>query len=424
MPSDAASPDEGSLRYPGWRVVLLCFLMAVLCWGLGFYGHGFYIAELRHLHGWPTGLISTASTAYYLVSAVLIVFISDTIRRFGVRTCVLAGAIAFASSAAALPFITAPWQLFAAYLVMAIGWSNMSVGAITNILGLWFDQKRGLAISLALNGASLSGVIVVPFLVLLTGYAGFTTAMLASAAGVIFVFVPLALVLLGAGEPKPGRAASRSSAPTRVAAASPGAPPHLTRRSALRTLSFWSVSAPFALAIFSQAGFLVHQLPFLESVIGRYQAGIAVAVTTAMAIVGRLALGAAAGRIDQRIASTLSLASQAAALAIMTQSSDRNVLLAACALYGFSVGNVITFPALIIQSEFAPAAFGMIVGLSMGLGQFTYAFGPGVIGLVRDATGGYTTSLWVCIVLNLVAAAAVGRRPARTSQAPGTASRS
>ena len=36
---------------------------------------------------------------------------------------------------------------------------------ITNTLGLWFDKKRGMAISLALNGASFGGIIGVPLLV-------------------------------------------------------------------------------------------------------------------------------------------------------------------------------------------------------------------------------------------------------------------
>ena len=35
-----------------------------------------------------------------------------------------------------------PWQLFAAYLVMAMGWMLMSLGAITTIAGLWFFAKR------------------------------------------------------------------------------------------------------------------------------------------------------------------------------------------------------------------------------------------------------------------------------------------
>ena len=125
-----------------------------------------------------------------------------------------------------------------------------------------------------------------------------------------------------------------------------------TRASALRSWAFWSVSAPFALAITSQAGFLVHQIAFLEPTIGRNPAGIAVAVTTGMAIVGRLVLGTMANWLDQRLASALSLASQAAALGVMTRTGDADTLLAACAVYGFSVGNVITFPALIVQREF------------------------------------------------------------------------
>ena len=402
-PADA-NRRETSLHYTGWRVVLLCFVMAVLCWGLGFYGHGFYLAELKRQHGWPTALISSASTTCYLFSAVLVIFISDAIRIFGVRACLLVGGLAFALSTAALPFISQPWQLFAVYLVMAFGWSSMGVGAITNILGLWFDQQRGLAISLALNGASLSGVIIVPLLVYITDRAGFAAAMLSSAAIVVGLFLPFAALA-----PDARRAASRHSG-TRTATVT-AAQLAITRRSALRSLAFWSIAAPFALAIFSQAGFLVHQLAFLEPVIGRSQSGIAVAVTTAMAIFGRLTLGAFAARINQRFASALSLLSQALALALMVATTDRALLFAACALYGFSVGNMITFPALIVQREFDSAAFGMLVGLATGVSQFAYSFGPAVLGLVRDAAGGYGAALGLCIILNVMAAAIVVRRP-------------
>ena len=131
-----------------------------------------------------------------------------------------------------------------------------------------------------------------------------------------------------------------------------------------------------------------------------------------MAIVGRLTLGTMANWLNQRIASALSLASQAAALAVMIADPRRaRSLLAACAVYGFSVGNLITFPALIVQREFEAASFGMLIGLSTGLSQFTYAFGPGLLGVVRDATGGYRPRSPLCIALNLTAAAIVLRRP-------------
>jgi MFS family permease len=397
--------DEGSLSYPGWRVVLVCFVMAVVCWGFGFYGHAFYLAELHRIHNWPTGLISTAATVYYLSAAMLVIFISDGLRKFGARTCTLIGTAAFAASVAALPFLTAPGQVFAVYLVMALGWATMSVGAITNILGQWFQTKRGLAISLALNGASFSGVVVVPTMVLATAATNFTATMLASAALILLVMVPLAIKVL------PERDVSFSF-PLQDNPDAADRDTAWTRARALRSRSFWSISGPFSLSLLSQAGFLVHLIAFLEPNLGRGAAGLAMAVTTAMAIVGRLSLGMIADKTDQRLAATLSLVSQAVALAVMISSSSSTVLLLSCAVYGFSVGNLITFPALIIQREFPAASFGMIVGLSTAITQVIYSFGPGLVGIVRDASGSYTAALLICISLNLIAGAIVLRRPA------------
>ena len=197
MPDQPRS-DESSLRYHGWRVVAACFVMAMLVWGFGFYGHGFYLAELQRLHGWPASLMGGATTAYYLFSALLVVFIDDAMRRFGIRACVLLGAVSLAGSAAALPFVVEPWQLFAAYLVMSFAWATMSLGAINVILGLWFRERRGLAISLALNGASFSGIAIVPALVFLAGAADFAVAMLVGAAVILALAVPLALTVLSA----------------------------------------------------------------------------------------------------------------------------------------------------------------------------------------------------------------------------------
>ena len=39
----------------------------------------------------------------------------------------------------------------------------------------------------------------------------------------------------------------------------------------------------------------------------------------------------------------------------------------------------------------------MLVGLSTAITQFTYAFGPGLLGLVRDLTGSYTAPLLLCV---------------------------
>jgi hypothetical protein len=66
---------EGTIRYRGWKVVLACFGLAIAAWSVGFYGHGLYLVELQRLHQWPTALISSATSFYYLFSSFLMIFL-------------------------------------------------------------------------------------------------------------------------------------------------------------------------------------------------------------------------------------------------------------------------------------------------------------------------------------------------------------
>ena len=61
--------------------------------------------------------------------------------------------------------------------------------------------------------------------------------------------------------------------------------------------------------------------------------------------------------------------------------------------------------------------FGMLVGLSWAISQFTYAFGPGLLGVIRDMTGGYGAPLALCVTLKVVAAVLILMRPKPLSRA-------
>lgn len=401
----AAVSDESSPRYRGWRVVFACYVAAVFCWGFGLYGHGVYLAELHRLHGWSTASISSATTAFYLLTAALVVSISDAIAGLGPKRVMLFGGCCFGIAVALLAVIAELWQLYVAYLIMAIGAASMHVGSISNVIGLWFDRRRGLALSLALNGASSGGILVTPLLVLAIAHYGFTAAMLSAA--VLFAVVLLPIVALCIDRPVSSTTAS-SASPAR------DRPPAAawTRRRALQSPVFWSVAAPFAMALTAQVGFLVHQIAILQPALGRAQAGLSVGALTVTAIFGRLLFGAFADRLDVRRFTAWSLVSQAAALFTITQTASPIALFAACVVFGLSAGNLITLPSLVIHREFDTASFGVLVGLSWAITQFTYAFGPGVLGILRDATGGYGTPLALCVALDLAAAALVLIRPA------------
>ena len=391
--------DEASIRYDGWRIVAVCFLVATFGWAFGFYGQSVYLAELHRQHGWPASLISGATTFFYLFGALIVVFVAEAVRKFGPCACLVAGTLATAAAAAGIGAVRELWQLYLAAALLAFGWAGTSLAIISNTLGLWFDKKRGMAISLALNGASFGGIAGVPLLVIAIGQFGFARAMMLAAGLMVVLVVPVVLIFVGRPPLHLGGGA----------VATQGDVPSATqiRKRALRDIAFLSVMTAFALVLFAQVGFIVHLIAFLDPVIGRGSAAVAIACLTAMAVIGRLLFSTVIDRLNQRLASALSFISQALALLVVINSRHDAALIGACAVFGFSVGNLITLPSLIVQREFDPRSFGVLISLLTAIVQVSYAFGPGVVGVLRDLSGSYTLPFYGCIALELIASVLV-----------------
>ncbi|MEW6767082.1 MAG: MFS transporter [Pseudomonadota bacterium] len=398
----SGSADETSFRYEGWLVVAVCFIVATFAWGAGFYGLGVYLVELQRANNWPASLISAATTGYYLFSSVLVVFVSEAIRKLGPRLLLVTGVCCMAVGIALVGQIKSIWQLYAVYGLISFGWAGTSLAAINNTLGLWFDKRRGMAISYALNGASIGGVIGVPLLVAAIGKFGFAGTQIV--AGIVMVAIAIPAIFLWVGVPPkktlPPPDALDPKPPVVRSAAQ-------IRGEAFRALPFWTIVIPFASVLLAQVGFIVHQISFLDPVMGRDKASIAVALMTAFAVIGRVLLGTVIDRFDQRIASAVLFTSQACALLLAINTRNEYALFAASAVFGFTVGNAITLPSLIVQREFSAASFGVLVSLVTAICQFTYAFGPGLVGLLRDWSGSYTVPFSLCMALELIAAAVV-----------------
>jgi len=396
----------------GWKIVIVCFLLALFSFGIGFYGVGIYLVSLQALHGWSTSLIASAITAYYLLSGTLILFLREAFDRFGPRRVVLLGLTALAAGVAGLTMITEPWQLFGPFLVMAVGWAALSGAAINIIVAPWFEHQRGLAVSVALNGGSCGGMLIVPLLLWLIAHIGFAPGVAIALAPMFVVLVPSVIIVLRRHPAELGLWPDGERPPTHTppeARALRSAPPALPwrRTTALRQGNFWTISIPFALGLAAQVGFLTHQLAYLEPQLGHHGAGVAVGLTTMAAILGRLITGVCTERVNRRLVACVNFLLQAIALGVMLAFPTRLPLYLACVGVGFTVGNMTSLSALIVHHEFPQEGFGTVISIIVAFNQLTFAFGPGVVGVIRDVTGSYTAALLLCIFVHSLAAGIV-----------------
>ena len=392
--------DEASLRYEGWRVVAVCFLAAIIGWSFAFYGQSVYLAEVQRQHGWPASLISTATTYFYLLGAFILAFVGDAVRIIGPRRSLMGGIIAMAGANLLVGYISSPWQLYVVDTLLAIGWAGTSVAMVSSIVGLWFDKKRGMAVSFALNGASFGGILGVPLLVAAIARFGFSQATTLAAVIILVLMVPAILILVG-------RPPARSEGAT-IADSPSGS---TTRAKAFRDLGFVTVSGAFALALLAQVGFLVHLISFLDPIIGRTSAALALSVLTASSLMGRLAFSPFIDRFNHRWTSAVSFAGQALALVVILHATSTTVALLACAGCGLFFGNILVLPSLIVQREFAARSFAVLISLSSAIGQITYALGPGIVGWLRDFSGSYQLPFYICAAIELSAAFVVLIKP-------------
>jgi MFS family permease len=397
-----------TLPYHGWLVVAAAFLIALYGFGLGFYGPGIYLVAFKALHGWPTSKLSSAITTYYVLGATLLFFwVGPLFDHHGVRKIVLVGTVAMASGVVLLAFVTQPWHVYAAFAVMSVGWATMSGAAINIIVAPWFDRRRGLAVSWALNGASAGGIIIAPLLTFLIARFSFAFAIVSGSASMLAILIPVALLVLRprrADEYDPVERTADLDAAPQSSTASAVEESGFRLTTLLRSGVFISISVPFALGLTAQVGFLTHQIGLLSPTIGTVAAGWAVSLTTFAAVLGRIATGYIADRFDRRVVACGNFIVQMLGMAVLATTAAPAMLYLGCTLFGLGVGNTTSLPGLLVHQEFPKQHFARIVSLVVAINQFSFAFGPSLLGQLEKVHGSYSTGLLACLLMEALAA--------------------
>jgi Major Facilitator Superfamily len=154
-----------------------------------------------------------------------------------------------------------------------------------------------------------------------------------------------------------------------------------------RERKFLTLTAGMAFGLFAQIGLTAHLFSLLAPSLGAQQAGLAMGLVTAIAIVGRSLLGWAMPlRADRRVIACIGYAAQLAGSVAFIGAAGTSLplLLLGVVLFGAGFGNATSLPPLIAQIEFVKDDVPRVVALVVGIAQAAYAFAPATFGLVRE----------------------------------------
>lgn len=375
--------------------------MAVFAWGAVFYGHSVYLDALQQTRGWSASLISSAILVFWFSTIPGTLFVGSLVDRRGAAPVLAFGAVTVGSGVVLLGQVAAPWQLFVVYGLMGIGYPALGTAGISAALAPWFERRFGLALGLALTGASLGGAVLPPLLVAVSADAGFATATAMVGAAMLALLLPAAALLAwcagdGTGRRKPAAAT---------------VPPHATvAATLLRRPLFWRIAIGGALGLGAQVGFLAHQVPMLAPALGSNGAALSVTVVALSAAAGRLVVGFLSRRIDEAWLTVACYLAQAIGFFVLLQGNSVGVLYLGCAIAGFVVGAIVMLPPMLVRRAFGSDGFGRSYALVNVVLYVGAGLGPWLAGLLRDLSGGYAAALWLLAGMHLFGAAVLARR--------------
>ena len=332
--------------YYGWAIVFACGALMFVSVGVGYYGLAVYLGPLQELHGWSNGAVSLATGMYFVFSGITAAWVGPKIDRQGAKRWMAPGLLLIIASSSGIGQVQELWQLYAAYIVLAIG-SGMSAGvAVTATLNRWFVHRRAWAMAMASTGVSLGGVVLSPLNGFLIEQFGLSVATPVMAGLILVIGLPIVFLVLvwdprQMGLPQDGlRPAVRVA--TNVARSAANQTRTWTVAKAARTVPFWAIMSSFVIVLLAQTGFILHQTALLEERFGSLTRRQPRCRSWRSAASWRgLWLGAfSPDRVDLRILTVIMFMVQGTAALIVIQFESVAMTYVAVLTFGFTIGNV------------------------------------------------------------------------------------
>ncbi len=264
-PTILSDPRNTPRVYYGYWLIGAAFVAQFVSVGVQNYVTGPFMTPMIDEFGWTRAEYTLPRTLGQLVMAAVGFAIGAHIDRRGARPFMLAGTLILTCALFSLS-LTPNLAFWIAVngLVLTVGAALIGNLVVNVTLAKWFVELRGRAVALSAMGVSFAGVVLTPAVTWAIDAWGWRAAWQALAVMTALLVSPVALIMRRAPEDfgwiPDGRAASDGSSGSAEADFANS----LTRREALRTLTFWLLVLAFGLMVLNIPVMLIQTVPFLE----------------------------------------------------------------------------------------------------------------------------------------------------------------
>lgn len=383
-----------SLKNPWWVVFGSVLGLLVGNGAIMQFTFGVLLKPIGEEFGWSRGTVSFAIVVGLICTGLMTPIIGILVDRYGLRRIALPCIVAFSLIVAATSLTPASPAVFVAiYGIMGIAAAGQTPLIYSKSIAATFDDRRGLALGIAMAGVGLGAAFIPQYAQFLIGTLGWRAA-----------YVGLGLLTLVLAVPA---VAFFVREPTRVRiekGASVQNLPGINGREALKTRYFWLLVIPFFALAAAANGSIAHVVPLLtDRGISPQIATSALTMAGLALITGRLLAGYLLDRLFAPYVAVAFIIIPLIGIVLLTGAHDTALASLATVLIGIGLGAEVDLMAFFVSRYLGLRSFGEIYGYLFAIFMLANGLGPYIMGVAFDRFGSYQPVLWAFALALVVA---------------------
>ena len=195
---------EGRVPPYAWVVVTVVAVTLTIASGARFL-FGVVLKPMSEEFGWNRAQLTGAVMLAMIVLSICQPLVGMLVDRIGAKKILVGGIALLGVSLVPLSFATSLWQIYLLYgLLTSFGLAAASPVLATSIVGRWFTQNRGLAMSVATSGSAFGQLLIVPVATWIMLATSWQTTYRVLAVALLAVALPLSAIFLRDAPPRGG----------------------------------------------------------------------------------------------------------------------------------------------------------------------------------------------------------------------------
>ena len=384
----------------GWRIIVVTLLgLAVSANVAMLYGFGAMVIPLQTAFGWSRGELQPAISFLFVGAVVGAQLFGLLLERYGMKRLTLLSLLGLTLVFASMSLIgrSVLWLYLLCFLLPIFGMGAQHT-TWTQLIALWYERNRGLALALMLTGTGLSAAIMPSAVTWANARWGWQGPFL------LMAVLPLAVLpLMWCWMKLPGT--GQRVGTTAVDGAANAAPlvsdaqSGLSFRDGMRAPRFWLLNLALGLAVAGMITMISNSVPLLrDKGLSAVEASQVFGGFGLALISGRVLVGYLVDRLWAPGVAAVAMSLPAfGCLLLLNSGGDQIALLTlGLLLIGIGAGAEFDVAAFLIMRYFGMRHYARLFGVHIGVTTAAASVAPWLFGRLYTATGSYTTMLSIC----------------------------